>query len=318
MNRAPSAPKRSLPKCWKTIRRRRKPIWGKFQSTAKNWDKDGTWNFIDHDTICVSGTWDNRLNFSEVILEPNLQVKNNRIIVRVKTDDFDRFDTTIVRDANGNVTHHPGVLATEGTVDGEYTSFIYADTNATVNGKLYAVTAMPKDSGVVCVWEDGNTRKTYEGNTFYYTAGNDPKRNIITLSAARAASSVTLEGTLRYANYNLRTGYEGNESQVPAVGAVLSAGSAGGVADADGYVTAGRIPCSGLSNHYLRYLVSVNGADMVQEVLLPTASAGESIVPNVLYDFTGDEAENVNLGKRNSYGISYSGGRDGEGNDPCS
>lgn len=296
----------------------------KYQSTSATWDKEGTWNFIDFDAIHISGTQDNRLNYSEIIIEPNLQVSNNTIRVRVKTGDLRYFITEDVKDANGNVTQGAGLLGTAGAVDGEYTYFTFADKTRTVNGKLYAVTATPKDSGTVCVWYDANTLRYYEGNTLYFTAGAEPDRNIITLTAETATQNIRLQGTLKYNNYNLRTGAEGNASNVPASGAVLAAGSAGGVANASGYVSAGPIAVTGKTDRYLRYLVSVNGNDVLKEALLIYST--DAAEPTMLWDFNSDEAMNANMGGKKASRVSYAGGTDGTndyytftatGSDPC-
>ncbi|MCR5206481.1 MAG: InlB B-repeat-containing protein [Lachnospiraceae bacterium] len=262
--------------------------WAKFNSTSAKWDKDGTWNFIDYDIIHVSGTYDGRLNFGETIIEPNLQVKDNCIRVKVKTDDLKYFDTSIVKDANGNVTHHAGVLATEGIVDGEYTTFLFADSNVTVNGRIYAITATPKDDNKVCVWKDKNSLRFYEGNTLYFVAGIDPGRNVIELSLENATTNYTFSGTLRYTNYNLRAGYEGKASDIPAVGATVAFGSAGGSANSDGYVSVGPVKVSGKGgNRYLRYIVSINGNDFVKECQISDLSFYTGVsMPNMDVDIS--------------------------------
>ncbi|MBO4787561.1 MAG: S-layer homology domain-containing protein [Lachnospiraceae bacterium] len=280
----------------------------KYQSTSATWDKEGTWNFIDFDTIHISGTQDNRLNYSEIIIEPNLQISNNTIRVRVKTGDLQYFITEDVKDANGNVTQGAGLLGTAGAVDGEYTYFTFADKTRTVNGKLYAVTATPKDSGMVCVWYDANTLKYYEGNTLYFTAGAEPDRNIITLTAETATRNIRIQGTLKYNNYNIRTGAEGNASNVPASGAVLAAGSAGGVANASGYVSAGPIAVTGKTDRYMRYIVSVNGNDVLKEALLIYST--DAAEPTMLWDFNSNEAMSASMGGKKAR-ISYAGGTDG-------
>ena len=63
-----------------------------------------------------------------------------------------------------------------------------------MNGKLYPITVTPLSEDTVATWYDGVALRTYVGNTLYFTAGSSASRNIITLSAAPAAGSVTLEG----------------------------------------------------------------------------------------------------------------------------
>ena len=291
--------------------------WGKYQSTSPSVDKEGTWDFLYQKPIYV-GEEDERLTFADVIIEPNLQADGNTIRVRVKTEELSHFDTQIVRDDDGNITHFPGVLATRGTVDGEYTYFTFANQNGTFNGRTYAVTATPLLPDEVCVWTDRVAQKTYEGNTFYFTAGDTPERNVITLSVDTVRGEVTLKGTLRYANYNLRTGDSGSESLLPAVGAVLAAGSAGGIADQNGNVVTGnKVGVSGRPDHWLRYMVSVNGADILQETPLPELVEAKEEAPEdtgpIVWDFNSDMAMDayISLGTN----LTRTGMQDAEGND---
>ncbi len=231
----------------------------KFQSTDADY-KESNPEFRNGAPIYISGSNDNRLNYKEVIVEPRLQEKNNEIRVRVRTSDLSRFVTS---------GDDAGLLGQTGTVEGDYTYFTYARPEQTVNGKLYAITATPAGSDTVCCWYDPVTSRSYTGNTLYFTAGSSPSRNTLTLSPERAGGQVTLTGTLRYTNYDLRTLNAGGASNVPALGAVLTVGSAGGAADANGYVTAGPIPITNSGDRYLRYMISVNGNAIIRETLLP-------------------------------------------------
>ena len=246
--------------------------WGKYWHTSTDWDKQGTWDFIDSDALYVSGSSDDRLNFAEIVIEPNLQQTGNKIIVQVNTSDLELFNAE-------------GLLAQQGTEEGGYTLFTYADTEHTANGRLYAITAAPKDSeNYVSVWHDNVTGLDYVGNTLYFTADSDPNRNIITLRMAPVGYKLSLEGYLYYNNYNLRTKTEGNESKLPAVGAVLAAGSAGGVADEKGYIKTDGISVPNQAGYYLRYMVSINGNDMVQEIPVPVQNNGDDGC-NAIVDF---------------------------------
>ena len=278
-----------------------------------NEQANGAMNFADGKPVNFAGfDGDGRLRTKEIIVEPNLQVSENRIQVRVKTSELSKFHTAIERDRNGNIVKHAGVLAQEGTLVGEYTYFTFADEANTVNGKLYAITATPREDYYVAEWYDSTTMRTYVGNTLYFTATDTPERNVITLSVAPVSGSVTLEGTLYYKNYNLRTGYSGNASNVPTVGAALSAGSAGGIANRNGYVTAGPVPVSGREDRYLRYMVSLNGTDLVKELQLPVVEGTDTaVLPNMLWDFNSDNAMHSRI--VNSGG--YYGEKDQDGND---
>ena len=277
----------------------------------------GTINFSGSNAVNFAGfDGDGRLCTKEIIVEPNLQQEDNRIVVRVKTDELAKFDTAIEYDENGKLTHHAGLLAQKGTVDGEYTYFTYADASKTMNGKLYPITVTPLSEDTVATWYDGVALRTYVGNTLYFTAGISASRNIITLSAAPAAGSVTLEGTLKYSNYNMRSKFSGNASNVPAAGAILSAGSAGGVANSEGFITAGPISITGQADQYLRYIVSVNGVDVVKELLLPeTLDDADQAEPAILCDFNSDLAMDAYMGGHGKGSLDISGEKDGEGND---
>jgi len=268
---------------------------------------DGTINFSGKNAANFSGfDGDGRLCTKEIIVEPNLQQDDNQIVVRVKTDELAKFDTT----------KSAGLLAQKGTVDGDYTYFVYADNSKTMNGKLYPITVTPLSEDTVATWYDGVALRTYVGNTLYFTAGNSASRNIITLSAAPAAGSVTLEGTLKYSNYNMRSKFSGNASNVPAAGAILSAGSAGGVANSAGFISAGPIPITGQADQYLRYIVSVNGVDVVKELLLPeTVSDADLVEPAILCDFNSDLAMDAYMGGHGKGSLDITGEKDSAGND---
>ena len=286
-----------------------------YKFNAKDTKYKETHPVLDDDgTLYISGTKNSRLNYQDVIIEPMLQDKDNKVVVRIKTDQLSQFITEDVTDADGNVTTPAGLLGQTGSVVGDWTYFTYADVDKTVAGKLYAITVTPKSESTVAAWYDANALRTYVGNTLYFTAGSQTSRNVITLSAATARSTVTLQGTLKYANYNLRTQFSGNASNVPAIGAVLSAGSAGGVANTDGFVTAGPIPVTGEPNRYLRYIVSVNGTDIVKELLLP-ATEDATNAPTLLWDFNSDNAMNASMGKYRKNLVTYVGEKDSDGND---
>ncbi|MBO6270279.1 MAG: S-layer homology domain-containing protein, partial [Clostridium sp.] len=90
------------------------------------------------------------------------------------------------------------------------------------------------------------------------------------------------------------------------------------------YVSAGPIAVTGKTNRYLRYLVSVNGNDVLKEALLIYST--DAAEPTMLWDFNSDEAMNANMGGKKASRVSYAGGTDGTndyytftatGSDPC-
>ena len=226
--------------------------------------------FWDDQPIYIAGEPNTkRLCAVEVVVEPNIQKKDNKITVRVKTSDLAKFDTTSLS---------AGLLKLAGDTHVEvgYTYYTFASEDKTVAGKLYPITVNPQ-KGWVAVWTDRNVARTYTQNTLYFKPGALPDRNIIDLTAAPQQGSVTLTGTFRYMDYNLRDKDAGSMSNRPAVGTVITAGSAGGTSNDSGIVTAGPVPGTGEANRYLRYLVSVNGTAMLYEIPMPEGGGDATI-----------------------------------------
>ena len=147
--------------------------------------------FWNNEPIYISGDPNgHRLCYKEVVIQPTIQKKENKITVRVKTSDLANFETTNKLTA--------GLLYQKGdtTVEAGYTYFTFANEDKTVAGKMYPITVTPKN-GMVALWTDRNTARTYAQNTLYYQAGVLPDDNIIDLTAAPQNGSITLTGTFR-------------------------------------------------------------------------------------------------------------------------
>ena len=131
------------------------------------------------------------------------------------------------------------------------------------------------------------------------------------------------------------SGYEGSASNRPAEGALLAVGSAGAMADENGHVEVDNIPAALRYNTWLRYLVSVNGTDIVKEIQLtreqvapetepePEPETNKISGPTMLWDFNEDQAMSLLMGRyKNSGGnylgstnnVSYTGRKDADGN----
>ena len=96
-----------------------------------------------------------RLASKEIIITPIYQEKTNKITVRVKNSDIEKFDAGygVFQSARTEAQTIGGI---------SYTDYIYADTNNTVSGKLYPVPARAKDENAnVCVWKEANNNKKY-------------------------------------------------------------------------------------------------------------------------------------------------------------
>ncbi|MCR5303101.1 MAG: hypothetical protein K6E33_00955 [Lachnospiraceae bacterium] len=223
-------------------------------------------DFVNDKPVYITGTKDNRLNFQILTIEPKLQKNDNKIVVRVNKSDLGKFNTD------------EGVLKGTGTEKNGYVEYVYADSSQTRYGKLYPIPAILKDAdNTVCRWYDPNAGKYYEGNTLYFTAGDEAKKNILILSPVDRRYDVKLTGSLRYMKYDLLTLDSGKASALPASGAMVVAGSGSAKADEKGYFSTASFPVHGTENQgsgnnskqiYLRYLVTVNGKSIVKETLL--------------------------------------------------
>ena len=202
------------------------------------------------------------ITYEEIVLEPKLTRKDAPLVVRVPSDQLAHFDRT-----KGFFTK-PYTTVTEGYET--YYQYVCADASQVVPGKIYPLTAVPARD-IVCVWQEYNNDRYYEGNTFQFKAQSTPIGNVVYLTAEPARPTAYLKGKLLYSSYNLKTGAIGTATQFPASGAVVTAGGMGGVADSDGNFTTSSMPIARYSfqDYYLRYLVSVNGFEQLGDIRIP-------------------------------------------------
>lgn len=207
------------------------------------------------------GGEDRRLCYEEVTLTPNLIERSTQIVVRVKTADLDKFEPQ-------------GLLSLPGTVNGAYTEYVYVGAGQMISGKIYPIPVVPKSDDTVCVWELSNKNK-YVGNTFLFEAGRAENQNdnTITLTTESANSSVHLEGTLYYKDYNLRTHDTGMASSCPAEGATVAAGNMMAIADENGRIRSNdmKVPRTP-SRFYVRCLITVGSTSVLRDVKLQLRS----------------------------------------------
>lgn len=226
---------------------------------------DGGENFVDGRPIYFGGR-DRRLCYQTLIIRPNFTTKENKIVVRVKTTDVSKFEKT-------------GIFALEGTVNGAFTEYVYADADQTIPGRLYNLSATPIKSTQVCYWVDCFGDR-FLGNNFIFQAGraSNPEENVLTLNVTTGVNSLRLTGTLTYMDYNLLALDAGDASTRPVQDAVVIGADMRGMTDASGKVTTNtmRIPSSP-QRYKVRILVAANGSSVVRDMTLPSSGGSLNI-----------------------------------------
>ncbi|MBR4700695.1 MAG: S-layer homology domain-containing protein [Oscillospiraceae bacterium] len=223
--------------------------------------KDGGENFVDGKPIYFGGR-DKRLCYETLVIRPNFTEKDNKIVVRVKTTDVAKFEKT-------------GIFALEGTVNGAFTEYVFADSEQTIPGRIYNMSATPVKSTQVCYWTDyvGNR---FVGNNFFFQAGraSNPEENVITLNVTTGVSNLKITGTLTYMDYNLFDLDTGGASARPVQDAVVVGGDMRGMTDEAGKVTTNtmRIPSSP-QRYKVRILVAANGGSVIRDQSLPSSGS---------------------------------------------
>ena len=226
---------------------------------------DGGENFVDGRPIYFGGR-DRRLCYQTLIIRPNFTTKENKIVIRVKTTDVSKFEKT-------------GIFALEGTVNGAFTEYVFADADQTIPGRLYNLSATPIRSTYVCYWVDCFGDR-FLGNNFIFQAGraSNPEENVLTLNVTTGVSSMRLTGTLTYMDYNLLAMEAGQASARPVQDAVVIGGDMRGMTDANGKVTTNtmRIPSSP-QRYKIRILVAANGSSVIRDMTLPSSGSSLNI-----------------------------------------
>ena len=228
--------------------------------------------FTNGKTIYLGGAG-NRLDFQDVVIQPELTQLNNQVVVKVKTADLSQFETI-------------GLLAQEGTVNGQYTEFVFAAPGQTINGKVYPISVVPKSDNTVCVWTT-YTGTSYVGDCFLFQAGHadSASENTVTLSTANAYTEMSLGGTLTFQDFNLRTGVTGTASSRPAEGAIVVAGNMVGIADNTGAIHSNtmKVPTSP-QRYKVRCMITVNGSSIIRDVTLPIPARSKVVNLSQTFD----------------------------------
>lgn len=216
----------------------------------------GSLYFSDEKPIYI-GDANKRLCYQEVVIQPVFTEKDNQIVVQVRTTDVSKFEEN-------------GLFQLTGTRNGAYTEYVIATPEQTIPGKVYNITATPKNSNQVCVWTVFSGYR-YVGDSFIFESGvaGRPEENVIQLTVATAASETKLTGTLTYMDYNLHSQNSGGASARPAVGAAIAAGTMYAVTDEEGRLSTNtmKIPTNP-TRYRVRCLISVNGASVLKDIVL--------------------------------------------------
>ncbi|MDD6763498.1 MAG: Calx-beta domain-containing protein, partial [Clostridiales bacterium] len=257
------------------------------QGVIVPYDKDnGTSNFLDDNQ---------RLRYGYYEVTPLFQRTGNAIAVRVKKSDLSKFDTSY--------GFFNTDMVDEKNINGvDYCEYIF-DKNP-VYGKIYALSVrMAENAGATYypVWSEPNSSKLYDGEAFYHTASNNAENNIITLSCENSGYAdiyQSVKGSIYRPTYNMQTKEAGITDMTPATGAIVSFGMAFSVVDADGKFET--LPFRAMNDykgsreHYIRYIISSNGDDLLKELRL-SQTKGEYKEVGVIKDGDEDSISKVNV-----------------------
>lgn len=236
------------------------------------YSKDGgTSNFLDDNE---------RLRYGYYEITPLFQKTGNTISVRVKKSDISKFDTSYGF-FNTSVSQ-------EVTVNGvTYVEYILY--SKPVYGKIYAISARMNDSAGKSVyqrWTEPENNRCYGGEVFFHEASNSMENNVITLSCVAekyADIYQSVKGSVFRPTYNMQTRQTGVTNVLPAQGAIVNFGGTFSVVDENGAFETD--PFRAMNNyagssdrHYIRYVISVNGEESLEEMeLLQTSGENKKV-----------------------------------------
>ena len=248
--------------------------WVRYQTTLSMDKDDGTAAFLDENQ---------RLRYGYYEVMPLYQLASNTITVRVKATDVGYFDQEYGLFALGI----PEDKITTTTINNvSYLNYpIY--TNPVV-GKNYALTARLSEgaptSGYI-TWQESGKSDKFVGETFFHSSSNNKDANIITLSFNKGTSGssqryISISGQATHPTYNMITHQVSTTAKEPAAGALVNFGNGFGVADTDGSFTVApfRVPFDTNTAAKIRYVVSLNGEELLKEVKLTTGNTSRETV----------------------------------------
>ena len=127
--------------------------------------------------------------YSEIKVVPVLSQKNNAIVVRVKKDDVNKFDTTYGLFANNQPFEKDGYM--------EY--YVERD-SAKIPGRYFEIKAKCKNNDYIPIWNEKNKSNIKVAqNTFYYLGSEVYTDNVINLSVEQAdTTEYSIVGTAYY------------------------------------------------------------------------------------------------------------------------
>ena len=228
-----------------------------------------------------------RLQYGYYEVMPLYQLANNTITVRIKAGDEKYFDEgygLFTFEAKDTIDNNYTVTVINGTTYHDYPVY----TNPVV-GRNYALTvrlATGKDGYMT--WQENGKARQYVGEAFFHEASNSKDANIITLSyhSGSAGSSqryISVSGTVTHPTYSMITHQVSTAGAEPASGALVNFGTGFGIAGADGSFTISPfcVPFDTGTDAYMRYIISLNGQELLKEVKLSTTNASQQTVYHI-------------------------------------
>lgn len=127
--------------------------------------------------------------YSEIKVVPVLSQKNNAIVVRVKKDDVNKFDTTYGLFANNQPFEKD-----------DYMEYYVERDSAKITGRYFEIKAKCKNNNYIPVWTEKNKSNVKVAqNTFYYLGSEVFTDNVINLTIEQAdTTDYSIVGTAYY------------------------------------------------------------------------------------------------------------------------
>lgn len=226
-----------------------------------------TWNTLKIDTVRPSGIKPHgiyrealtdyaqeRVTSSEIKVTPELTVKNNILVVRIKKSDIGMFKK------------RQGVLAYRRIENGDYYDYVIDGNSAMIPGKEYELTAVTSDESYLPLWSTASNRNlTYSQNTFYYTGSTQKDDNVIYLEAKKADDiPYSISGQMYYDDAALGSTVSA-AAWYPAYGVYYMVDRTHyGITDTDGKVKT--YPVKASEGSYIKYKVISSGATTYKTV----------------------------------------------------
>ncbi len=245
----------------------------KMNESDTKWHEDKTVYFDSNGYLYLDSSQYHRLQYGYYEIEPVFQARDGVLALDIAESDLSKFDTSYgyLAEADRREIEKDGVKYYE-----------YALETEPLNGKIYAIAirmAANAGANVYPVWKDNKSGdKIYCGEVFFHEAGPEQNDNIITLSYETDSikdAYQTIKGSVVTPRYNMRTGLVDMQmgSAMPASEAVVNFGGQFALVGENGEFTVPPFRALGNTSspnkkRYVRYVISQNEQDLLQEVEL--------------------------------------------------